>query len=207
MGSKFNSDELRISGTNMAQVILARINSLGLNTSELIAQNYDGAASISSQRVGITAHIKEVSPLAFYFHYTAHALNLATLQVNRVDVVKNALGTMESIIISISNGAKREFLLRSVQNENDSIQRKLKKLCQTRFIERHVAVQRFCDQLSAISSALLLMTKWNDRKLSSNASNFRFSLKKKLFSHRNNNNEKDCINLTTSPNAASEQMC
>jgi len=44
------------------------------------------------------------------------------------------------------------------------------KLCQTRFVERYVAVGRFWEQLPGIVAALKVMQSWKDRKASSSAS-------------------------------------
>ena len=76
---------------------------------------------MSSERIGVTAYVKEVAPHAFYFHCAVHALNLGTSQVSRVEAIRNALGTMESIIVFITDGAKRDNLLKIVQKENESV--------------------------------------------------------------------------------------
>ena len=68
--------------------------------------NYDGAASMSSQKVSISAHAKETALLGWFFHCTVHALSLATSQVIQVDIVRNALGGMESIIIFLTDRLK-----------------------------------------------------------------------------------------------------
>lgn len=179
--SNEDSDEIRMTGKNMAKVILEKIKSLNLNPSKLVAQSYDGAASMSSERIGVTAYVKEVAPHAFYFHCAVHALNLGTSQVNRVEAIRNALGTMESIIVFITDGAKRDNLLKIVQKENESVKNKLIKLCQTRFVERHVAVDRFFSQIETIKQTLSLLTKWQDRKTSSMANNFLNAMQKTDF--------------------------
>ena len=59
----------------------------------------------------------------------------------------------------------------SVKRWGEGERRKLLKLCQTRFVERHVAVERFWEQLPAVCLALELMTEWQDRRTSSQAAN------------------------------------
>ena len=70
--------EKRLSGTNLASVITAALAELNLDGEVMVAQCYDGAACMSSERVGVAAKIREGSSLAHYFQCAVHALNLAT---------------------------------------------------------------------------------------------------------------------------------
>ena len=179
---KVDTNEIRMSGANISKVILDKVKALDLPMAHLIAQSYDGAASMSSERVGVAAKVREVSPLAQYFHCVNHGLNLATTKVNQVAIVRNALGTMENIITFITNGAKRDCILKIAQSENDDTKkRKLIKLCQTRFVERHIAVDRFCEQVESIYSALNIMSNWQDPKTSSNATNLLLAMERSDF--------------------------
>ena len=162
--------EPRLSGENLAKIILKITGKLNLDVKNLVAQCYDGAAAMSSQRVGVSARIKEVAPLAFYFHCCMHALNLATSQVNKVDTLRNALGAIESLIGFVTDSAKREQVLHHAQSMEEQKKHKLIKMCHTRFVERHLSVERFCEQLPAIVEALKLMSTWKeDRKASTKA--------------------------------------
>ena len=109
MKESVSSDaELRMTGDNISKVILSRIKKIELPMQRLVAQSYDGAAFMSSQRIGVAAKLLEISPLAYYFHCAMHGLNLATSQINRVDIIRNSLGTMESVLVFLNDGAKRE---------------------------------------------------------------------------------------------------
>ena len=165
--------EMCMSGVNLARVITTALTDLKLDNGAMVAQCYDGAACMSSERIGVAAKIREQSPLAHYFHCAVHALNLATSRINQVDVIRNALGSMETAVSFLTDGAKREELLHTAQHESivEGERRKLLKLCQTRFVERHVAVERFWEQLPAVCLALELMTEWRDRRTSSQAAN------------------------------------
>ena len=163
--------ELRMSGENLSKVVLKALSELHLDMETLVAQCYDGAASMSSLRVGVAAHVLAKAPLADYFHCSAHAMNLAASMMNRVEVIRNALGVLESVVVFVTDSAKREELLRHIQATelSDGHRQKLIKLCQTRFVERHVAVERYWDQLPAVQTALEVMAQWEDRRTSSNA--------------------------------------
>ena len=88
--NSFDEGESRMSGENISKVLLRLLKELDLDMGKLVGQSYDGAAAMSSQRVGVCAKIKEVSPKAEYFHCATHALNLITSQVNKIDVIRNA---------------------------------------------------------------------------------------------------------------------
>ena len=67
---KFGSTdvELRSTGVNVGQVLLKKINELGLDKNALVGQGYDGAAYMSSEAVGAAAEVRKEAPLAVYFH-------------------------------------------------------------------------------------------------------------------------------------------
>ena len=163
--------EMRMSGENLSKVVLKTVSDLHLDMESLVAQCYDGAASMSSLRVGVAAHVLAKAPLADYFHCSAHAMNLAASMMNRVEVIRNPLWVIESVVVFVTDSAKREELLRFTQTTElgEGNRKKLIKLCQTRFVERHVAVERFWDQLPTIQTALEVMSQWEDRRTSSNA--------------------------------------
>jgi hypothetical protein len=176
--------EIRMSGVNIANVLIKKLQDMPVEPKKMVAQCYDGAAAMSSERVGVAANIKMYAPNADYFHCANHGLNLATSQVTSVDIVRNAQSTMESVIVFITDSAKRDDLLHHVKLNEDydvNVKQKLVKLCQTRFVERHVAVERFWDQLPSIAMALELMQSWQDKRTSGNASTQLNSLLKTEF--------------------------
>ena len=163
--------EVKMSGEKLTKVLLEKTNNLQLDASKLVGQCYDGAASMASAKVGVAAGVKAKAPLADYFHCAVHAVNLSTSLIRKVAVVRNGLDAMESVITFVTDGAKRGDILRLMQAQNldAAKQHKLVKLCQTRFVERHVAVERFCEQLPAIHHALRAIATWTDDRSSSKA--------------------------------------
>ena len=71
----------------------------------------------------------------------------------------------------ITDSAKRDDLLRYTASKHydSDVKHKLIKLCQMRFVEPHVAFERFWEQTSDIAIALQLMTSWKDKRASSKA--------------------------------------
>ena len=80
------------------------------------------------------------------------------------------MGTMEKVVVFVTDSAKRTMVLQQAQKRAGVEQQRLIKLCQTRFVERHTSVERFCQHLPAITDALNLMTSWTDPRTSSKAS-------------------------------------
>jgi len=70
------STVLRADGATVAAEILESLKKLGVLIEDCRGQGYDGCSSMSSNRVGVQARIKEVSPLAVYQHCCSHNLNL-----------------------------------------------------------------------------------------------------------------------------------
>ena len=177
-----HTEEMRMSGENIAAVIMRKLCEIPVEATKIIAQCYDGAAAMSSDRIGVAAFIKTHAANADYFHCANHGLNLATSQITSVDVVRNAQSTMELIITFMTDSAKRlDLLTHTEANADANTTHKLIKLCQTRFVERHVAVERFWEQIPSIAEALEMMQAWKDRKASGKATTMLNSLLKTEF--------------------------
>ena len=67
----------RLTGRFIAEKIIEFLKDNDLNVENIRGQGYDGASNMSSERVGVQAQIKELSPLATYIHCSSHQLNLA----------------------------------------------------------------------------------------------------------------------------------
>ena len=75
-----------------------------------------------------------------------HALDLATFQVIQADKVYNALDTIESNNVFLTDGAKHWNLFLEVQQSNGRAQWKIIKLYFTKFVECHTVVKRFVEK-------------------------------------------------------------
>ena len=58
----------RVTGRAIATTILNRLEEWQLPPGNMRGQGYDGASSMSSERVGVQALVKEQAPLAAYTH-------------------------------------------------------------------------------------------------------------------------------------------
>ena len=82
--------------------------SLSLNPSNIRGQAYDGAAVMSSEKAGVQAKIKEVSPLAFFTHCYCHCLNLSLASACQLQEIRNLIGIINEAFLFLSNSAKRQ---------------------------------------------------------------------------------------------------
>ncbi|XP_071499956.1 uncharacterized protein [Diadema antillarum] len=156
-------DELTMSGKNIASVILAKLKDFNLDLEKLVGQGYDGASSMASQQVGVAAKVREQAPHAEYFHCAMHMLNLCATKTTEVVPVRNCLDTIQQITAFFNSSAKRVKHLEAEIDKAgiDHHQRKrLKTLCQTRFLERHEAVINLLSLLPHVISTLDQMSAW-----------------------------------------------
>ena len=118
---------------------------LSLDSSLIRGQAYDGAAAMSSEKAGVQAKIKEISPLAVYTHCYAHCLNLSIASTCNVQEVRNLVGLMNEVYLFLHNSPKRQqmFLLTISYHLPDSSHSKLPGLCKTRWVERHTCYEVF----------------------------------------------------------------
>ena len=66
---------------------------------------------MSSERVGVQAHIREQSLLAVYTHCSGHCLNLVISHSSSLPVVRNMIDRMKSVCLFFCNSPKRNELL------------------------------------------------------------------------------------------------
>ena len=111
-----------------------------------IIENYDGTAwrSRNGQRTsGVTSIVQNESPLAYYFHCAVHCLNLSASAAAKVSAIQNAENVARKMIKMFKTSAKKTALLKSRIKEDVSSQGESKRhlvgLCETRFVQRHVA--------------------------------------------------------------------
>ena len=82
--------EKKLSGVAISAAILRQISKLDLDLSKCVAQCYDGASAMASERVGVDSQILQRAELADYFHCMAHWMNLSASQAVKVAAIRNA---------------------------------------------------------------------------------------------------------------------
>ncbi|KAK4873687.1 hypothetical protein RN001_013047 [Aquatica leii] len=106
---------------------------------------------------GVQARISQIQPLAIYNHCANHRLNLAISKACSVATIRNAMGVISSLAIFFRDSAARFKALEEEMRKNHDLKpgkHGLKKLCETKWLERHEAVLTFVEHLPALPTHL-----------------------------------------------------
>ena len=140
------SNLVQVTGESIAAQICSDLKSLELDIKNITGQGYDGASNMSSDRIGVQAHIRKESPLAVYTHCSGHFVNLVISHSSSIPIVRDVLDKMKATCIYVLNSPKRNELLIEIVSKSlvDSNKRKpLIDMCKTRWAVRHSAYQHF----------------------------------------------------------------
>lgn len=84
--------------------------------SQCVGQAYDGASNMSGVRKGVQALVKKENDDCLYVHCFAHSLNLCVQEVSKkVDLIRNTMEFIASLLQLIKLSPKRSSLLSSIQ--------------------------------------------------------------------------------------------
>ena len=155
-------EEVVMSGLNIGPVILKALDSISLDPVRCVASCMDGAGSMSSERIGVAAVIKERSELADYYHCVLHKLNLVAASVIKDLTVQHAHASVSALITFFTSSPKRVDHLKKVIREHAPNAQKthLITLCTTRFVERHEAILVVRDLLPCLLKSIEDMKCW-----------------------------------------------
>lgn len=95
-----------LTGKGLANTIMKALKSTGINCDFLVGQGYDGAAAFSGYLHGAQACIKEDYPMALFVHCSAHSLNLVLSNSSSLFLIKNFMGTLQSVATFFHNVLK-----------------------------------------------------------------------------------------------------
>ena len=148
--------EPKMTGLKIGQTIVRKLKDIGLDIDQCVGQAYDGAASMSSSKIGAASVILKANPCALYTHCVAHSLNLAVVGSSAVQPIRNMMGTIREVVNFLNVSAKRQTTFQGAIKhclpEETGV--KLKSLCETRWIERHEAIETFIRLLTPIKLTL-----------------------------------------------------
>ncbi|KAJ3649397.1 hypothetical protein Zmor_021144 [Zophobas morio] len=157
---------VHLTGENIAQHILQALENLNLDITLCRGQAYDGGANMSGKIKGVQACVSNVEPLAFYTHCASHRLNLAISTACTVPSIRNAVGVISTVATFFRESAGRTHLLKEEMQAHlpKEKQNTLKKMCETRWVERHEAVLTFLDILPCLPVILQKMADKGDKR-------------------------------------------
>ena len=92
---------------SISEKLLSSVEGWGLSMSYLVAQGYDGASVMSSDKNGVQAKIRVKYPNATYVHCCSHVLNLAVSSgCKNVPSIRNLFNSVEKLTWFSSKVAK-----------------------------------------------------------------------------------------------------
>ena len=89
----------RTTGEYIARKLKEVLEALNLDFNNLRGQGYDGAANMSSERIGLQAQIKKDAPLAVYTHCASHRLNLVVVHPCALPSVRNIIDKLKAVSV------------------------------------------------------------------------------------------------------------
>ena len=160
-------------GQGLADKIWDEVIALGLDPMNMRGQGYDGAANMSGWRRGVQAVIMAKNPLALYTHCSSHVLNLVIVKSCSIPEFRNMFGVVQRAAVYFGESAKRmaylDAALTATSTGDRPAHQRLKKHCQTRWIEQADALGVFQELYGAVLEALGTMATDCDSNTSSAA--------------------------------------
>ncbi|KAK5648108.1 hypothetical protein RI129_003000 [Pyrocoelia pectoralis] len=170
------------SAENLTKIILKRCSELGLDMTKCVGQGYDGAATMAGHISGVQSRIRQQYPNARYVHCASHRLNLALSNTMSCSMARNCLGTVNEVANLFRNHPYANKTLQDTicVQAPESKKRRLLRLCETRFIERHDSVLTFVELFNSVCVSLEEISKMT-RTISSTASALLAAMEKSEF--------------------------
>ena len=145
-------------GEDICNSLLSSLENLTLLPQNCRAQTYDGAGNMSGKQKGCAARFQQKSPRALYLHCASHELNLALSKACALPEIHCMLSAVQSVGIFFKYSPKRsrqlEESIKVVNEGRESSEQisisKVKLLCETRWVERHVSIEEFDDLYEAL---------------------------------------------------------
>lgn len=172
-----------VTGQGLANTLIKTLQDLKVNLNQICGQGYDGASAMSGKFQGCAARVVEQYIQALYVHCANHSLNLAVGDTCEIPIIRNSLSTINEVIKFFRNSAQRQQSLDQAisQIENDVEKKRLKKYCETRWVDRLDAVTTFKELFSSIVAALEEIQVTGNSESAQKAFTFEQSLKRGNF--------------------------
>ena len=149
-------DVERITGQVLTKSILEWLSVHGLSSADIRGQCNDGASNMSGAVSGCKSIIEQEAPLALYFHFAAHCLNLAVASACKVQSFKNAVSYVGEIANFFKLLSTRQWALDKAIKIciSGAKARKLKDACLPQWVYRIDSYVVFLELLPAVYTAL-----------------------------------------------------
>ena len=161
-----------ITGESVCRGIVSILESAQLPVSDCRAQTYDGARNMAGQQRGCAARFQRLAPKAPYFHCASHDLNLALSKACDISDIQCILNVIKTVGILFKYSPRKQVLQEecveffnrgAVEYGTKTIYlRKVKLLCDTRWVERHTSIFDFYTLFGVIIYCLEIITQNDD---------------------------------------------
>lgn len=162
--------EQKLTGKVLAELVLVMLKKYGLSLSNCVGIGTDTCSVMLSDQKGAVAELQKYLPQAIKSPCLSHSLNLSISKSNNVQDIRNCVGIMKETIHFFNASPKRFSVLLNTGDQ------RLKKLCETRWTERHESVLRFKNNIEHVVNALQIISTWKDLQTSSKAQSLISSL-------------------------------
>lgn len=152
-----------ITGEILGLTVVKKMKSLGLDLLKCVGIGCDGCSVNMSTICGAAVTIQKSASNAMICPCLNHSLNNNFSKSNKVQSVRNAIGTMQEITKFINVSAKRNFILKKYLGYQ------LSSHCITRWVERHDSLLEFINDLPIKLKSLTEISSWHDISTSSKA--------------------------------------
>ncbi|CAF1365977.1 unnamed protein product, partial [Adineta ricciae] len=159
------------SAKGISEKIMDYLRAVGLDLAYLRGQGYDGCSVMSGHLGGVQKLISNIEPKAIYVHCASHSLDLAICDACDDRNIQLFFGTIKNIVRFISSSPKRQNLLKSAIGATscDTKRKKLTKLVEHRWVEKHTSVLVFKQLFSGVVIFLEHMIESSDSETSANS--------------------------------------
>ena len=144
---------------------------LNLDTQHMVAQSFDGAATMARIKTGVAKRFTDLIPHAVFVHCYAHKLNLALQDAtNKLKAVSDVLLIVQNVSVFVERSAKRHTLFEHLQG--DEKKATLHNFCATRWSSRYLALKSFVKLYKYLLTFLEIVDDDNDKTIGAAARGF-----------------------------------
>ena len=157
-------------GSDITDILLSFLEAKRIDLNKLRGQCYDGASNMPGKFKGVQARIRERVPQARYVHCKSHCLNLALVHSSNIQCVRTMMATVQDIALCFDYSAKRlEAFASELETDAQSKEaldgrRKLRTLCETRWMSRADSLTTFKQAFRVVVHALETLHDDHDSK-------------------------------------------
>lgn len=167
-----------LTGENLASQLLSTLREFDLDPSNIRGQGYDGASNMSGKFRGVQTRIREAYPMALYTHCSSHCLSLCFAKASTLPALRKLFATVSDVCNFFRSSPKRTDVLQNAISAMcpDQQRKKLKPLCETRWVERHESLLIFDELYLPILHSLQQLQNADAAATAAKADQLRISL-------------------------------